>query len=179
MALRETTGHDDRRKEFRRPARKNVKIALVASADWRDCTVLDESACGVQVELSGGLPAVDEVNVALGADDVRLARIRWFRGTRAGLEFFQRPAADERDGTADCVVEIRLSDIEAGAAGIGFIGADGAVRRAGTLGLEPETGALSARALAYLPGAPGRRGDANGRVLTGAEACRLFEADFQ
>jgi len=177
--------YDERRKEFRLATRRHVKIALVASADWQDCTILDESPGGAQVELPGRLDSVDEVNVALDAGDIRLARIRWFRGTRAGLEFYQpppvavvagvKPADREED---DCVGEIRLADIEAGARRMGFMAGPDAVRRTGTSDLLLEDGVLPAGAAAYLPGALGRRGGAEARVLTGAEACKLFEADF-
>lgn len=79
----------DRRNAVRVPVIKSAKIDVgpgVLQATF-DCLVLDESMHGVLVDLGTMVKLPEAVTVRLQGGGTYSARLRWARGTKAGLEF--------------------------------------------------------------------------------------------
>jgi hypothetical protein len=116
--------HDDRRKYARIAKTVPIRLLLVGGANWQPCAIVDESLSGAQIELGQDLTVAGDVTVEMGAGDVRLAKIRWFRGTRAGLEFYQTPRAAAVAAVDDCVISIKPYEIQGGVMHLPFLQQD-------------------------------------------------------
>jgi len=105
--------YDDRRKYARVAKTVPTRLRLVGGGTWQPCAIVDESLSGAQIEVGKVMEIAGDVTVEMGAGDVRLAKIRWFRGTRAGLEFYQPPkAALPAAPVDDCTVKVNPFEIE-------------------------------------------------------------------
>lgn len=105
--------HDDRRQYARITKTVPTRLQLVGGGTWQPCAIVDESLSGAQIELGRALNGPGDVTVELGAGDIRLAKIRWFRGTRAGIEFYQAPPAPRPAlPLDDCMIGLKPLEIQ-------------------------------------------------------------------
>jgi hypothetical protein len=118
--------YDDRRKDVRITKTVPTRLLLVGGVNWQPCAIVDESRSGAQIEFGQALDVAGDVTVEMGAGDVRLAKIRWFRGTRAGLEFYNIPPAVAAAAAIDeCMISIKPYEIQGGMMRLLFIQQDG------------------------------------------------------
>jgi hypothetical protein len=84
----------------RRAARQRVlRSAQIAHADGAlPCVVLDVSARGARISLRAPAELPETVTLWLRDGSCRVARVRWARGTLAGLEFAERLSEPELGG---------------------------------------------------------------------------------
>lgn len=105
--------YDDRRKYARVAKTVPTRLRLVGGESWQPCAIVDESFSGAQIEVGSGMDIAGDVTVEMGAGDIRLAKIRWFRGTRAGLEFYKTPSIALPDAPVDdCTVGVKPWEIQ-------------------------------------------------------------------
>ena len=117
--------YDDRRKYARVPKTLPTRLRLVGGEAWQPCAIVDESFSGAQIEVGKAMEIAGDVTVEMGAGDIRLAKIRWFRGTRAGLEFYQTPAAVSPTAPVDdCTVSVKPVEILGSANQLQFLHQD-------------------------------------------------------
>jgi hypothetical protein len=90
----------DRRRHFRRPVNRSAELTLHTGEDFYDCTVIDESDGGVQVELAEEIDLPDEVVIRFSDHASQLVRRCWSQGTRVGYQFID-PAPAVRRTIAD------------------------------------------------------------------------------
>jgi len=202
MAQAQTSDYFERRREIRKPVVRKARMALVKSGLWQDCTILDESDSGAQIEVSCRLIANDEVTIEVASADLRLANVRWFAGTKAGLEFCRAPGVmrptGERDvlleqafgkpsGTVqpndDCIAVITPANILACSEDMGFIGSQQLLSSHG-LGqaenLSQRLGDVTAQSLPNpLADEEERAADPDKLMLTGKQAAQRFAADLE
>ncbi len=105
--------YDDRRKYARVAKTVPTRLRLVGGESWQPCAIVDESLSGAQIEVGRAVDMAADVTVEMGAGDIRLAKIRWFRGTRAGIEFYQTPEAVMPAAPVDdCTVTVKPFEIQ-------------------------------------------------------------------
>jgi hypothetical protein len=90
----------DRRRHFRKPVRKAAELTLRTGEDVFDCTVIDESEGGLQVELGEEIELPDEVVIRFSDHASQLVRRCWSLGTKVGYQFID-PAPAMRSTTKD------------------------------------------------------------------------------
>jgi hypothetical protein len=104
--------HDDRRQYARIAKTVPTRLRLVGREGWQPCAIVDESVSGAQIEVGKVMDITGDVTVEMGTGDARLAKIRWFRGTRAGIEFYQTPeVALPAAPVDDCTVSVKPVEI--------------------------------------------------------------------
>jgi hypothetical protein len=87
----------DRRRHMRRSVYRTAELMLRGSAGHGvDCTVLDESEGGVQVELSQALDLPEELMIKFSDMASQLVRRCWAKGTRAGYQYIEIVPAQRR-----------------------------------------------------------------------------------
>jgi len=92
-----TDDYADRRRHMRRSVYRTAELMLRGSAGHGvDCTVLDESEGGVQVELSQALDLPEELMIKFSDMASQLVRRCWAKGTRAGYQYIEIVPAQRR-----------------------------------------------------------------------------------
>ncbi len=86
----------DRRRHFRRPVELNAELTLLTGEDFYDCTVIDESDGGVQVELAEAVDLPDEVIIRFSDHASQLVRRCWSMGNKVGYQFIDPAPAMRR-----------------------------------------------------------------------------------
>jgi len=86
----------DRRRHLRKPVNRNAELTLRTGEDFFDCTVIDESAGGVQVELAEEIDLPEEVVIRFSVHASQLVRRCWSLGTRVGYQFIDTAPATRR-----------------------------------------------------------------------------------
>ena len=86
----------DRRRHFRKPVNKAAELTLRTGEDVFDCTVIDLSDGGVQVELSEEIDLPDEVVIRFSDHASQLVRRCWSLGTKVGYQFLDPAPAMRR-----------------------------------------------------------------------------------
>jgi len=79
----------DRRRHSRKPVSKAAELTLRTGEDVFDCTVIDESDGGVQVELGEEIDLPDEVLIRFSDHASQLVRRCWSQGTKVGYQFIE------------------------------------------------------------------------------------------
>ncbi len=77
----------DRRRHFRSPVNRSAELTLHTGEEFFDCTVIDESDGGVQVELAEEIDLPDEVIIRFSDHASQLVRRCWSLGARVGYRF--------------------------------------------------------------------------------------------
>lgn len=77
----------DRRRHSRRSVYRSAELVLRGGRDGLDCTVLDESDGGVQLELAQALELPEEAIIRFSDTASQLVRRCWANGTRAGYQY--------------------------------------------------------------------------------------------
>lgn len=86
----------DRRRHFRKPVNKFAELTLRTGEAFFDCTVIDESDGGVQVELDEEIDLPDEVVIRFSDHASQLVRRCWSLGTKIGYQFIDPAPAMRR-----------------------------------------------------------------------------------
>ena len=87
----------DRRRHTRRSVYRTAELMLRGSPEPPiDCTVLDESEGGVQVELSQALDLPEELMIKFSDMASQLVRRCWAKGTKAGYQYIEIVPAQRR-----------------------------------------------------------------------------------
>jgi hypothetical protein len=86
----------DRRRHTRRSVYRTAELMVRDRADRFDCTVLDESDGGVQVELEQAMQLPEELTIKFSDTASQLVRRCWARGTRAGYQYIDVVPAERR-----------------------------------------------------------------------------------
>ncbi len=86
----------DRRRHFRKPVNMAAELTLRTGEDVFDCTVIDESDGGVQVELEEEVDLPDEVVIRFSDYASHLVRRCWSLGTKVGYQFIDPAPAMRR-----------------------------------------------------------------------------------
>jgi hypothetical protein len=117
--------YDDRRKNARVAKTVPTRLRMVGGENWQPCAIVDESFSGAQIEVGKAMDIAGDVTVEMGAGDIRLAKIRWFRGTRAGLEFYRTPAVASLEARVDgCTVGVKPWEIQGDSTHLQFLQQD-------------------------------------------------------
>jgi len=103
----------DRRRYFRKPVNKAAELTLRTGEDVFDCTVIDESDGGVQVELAEALDLPDEVVIRFSNHASQLVRRCWSVGTKVGYQFID-PAPALRPQLEDVPPPARAAPVAIG-----------------------------------------------------------------
>jgi hypothetical protein len=83
----------DRRRHSRRPVNKAAELTLRTGEDVFECTVIDESEGGVQVELDEEVELPDEAVIRFSDHASQLVRRCWSLGTKVGYQFIEAAPA--------------------------------------------------------------------------------------
>jgi hypothetical protein len=86
----------DRRRHLRKPVNWSAELTLRTGEEFYDCTVIDESDGGVQVELAEEIDLPDEVVIRFSDHASQLVRRCWSLGTRVGYQFIDPAPALRR-----------------------------------------------------------------------------------
>lgn len=86
----------DRRRHSRRSVYRSAELVLRGAEKGVDCTVLDESFGGVQVELEKALELPEELMLKFSGMASQLVRRCWAKGNRAGYQYIEIVPAERR-----------------------------------------------------------------------------------
>jgi hypothetical protein len=99
--------------EHRKSARKRVirsaKLIFNHDGTTNDCIVFDQSDDGALIELDDDIPVPPDVVLLLSTGTTYLARRRWQRENRLGVQFSNRPVA-QTDTTKSLHIFARILD---------------------------------------------------------------------
>jgi hypothetical protein len=84
-----TDDYADRRQHKRHSVFRTAELMLRGSQDGIGCTVLDESAGGLQVELAKALDLPEEALIKFSDTASQLVRRCWAKGNRVGYQYIE------------------------------------------------------------------------------------------
>jgi hypothetical protein len=84
----------DRRRHFRRSVHRTAELTLQTGRQVYDCTVIDESDGGVQVDLGAEITLPDEVVIRFSDEASQLVRRCWSVGSKVGYQFVEPATAE-------------------------------------------------------------------------------------